>query len=267
MTFRSLQSFVNRLSAHTRLTEEERQVLLGLPTSIHQFSCEQTVVQPQEVVQSSCVVLRGILARTSHTKEGSRQITSFYVAGDMPDPDTLMRPKANFGLRAVCSSDIARIPHTALLEAMRGFAGISEAFARELVREGDIRSEWVVNLGNRTAIACIAHLFCEMAVKTEMDTETNTEFSFPVTQTVLAEATGLSTVHVNRSLRTLREQGLLLFQHGTAQIPDWKALAEVADFDRSYLESDKAVRRLSLQPISNAYKGVGHDPQNLEPSS
>jgi CRP-like cAMP-binding protein len=248
MTLRSLQLFVERLGAHTCLTEEERLVLLSLPTSIYQVSTEQALVQPNEPVQSSCIVLRGILAGTSNIQDGERQITSFYVPGDMPDLHTLLRPKANFGLRAICSSDIARVPHAALLEAMRRFAGISEAFARELVREGDVRSEWVVNLGKRTAKQRIAHLFCEMAVRTKMDKETHTEFPFPVTQAVLADATGLSTVHVNRSIQALRHEGLLSFVRGTAQIPDWKALAKAADFDRGYLEVSAPMRRLTLAP-------------------
>jgi hypothetical protein len=66
MTLRPLQLFVERLGAHTFLTEEERLVLLSLPTSIYQVSTEQAVVRPNEPVQSSCIVLRGILAGTSN---------------------------------------------------------------------------------------------------------------------------------------------------------------------------------------------------------
>lgn len=196
---------------------------------------------------------------------GGRQITSFYVAGDMPDLRTVMRPKATFGLCAVCPSEIARVPHTAMLTAMRGFAGISEAFARELVHEGDKTSEWLVNLGTRTAKERIAHLFCEIAVKTKTDKDTNTEFYFPVTQLVLGDATGLSTVHVNRSIQSLRRQGVLKVEHGRVCVPDWKALVEVADFDRGYLEPDRPMRRLSLGPSSNGSGASGSAPDHLGP--
>lgn len=131
------------------------------------------------------------------------------------------------------------------------YRDLGEAFARQLVRDSDIASEWVVNLGKRSARERLAHLFCEMAVKTKKDRETGTEFAFPVTQTVLGDATGLSTVHVNRSLQSLRRQGVLNFEHGTAQVPDWKAFAEVAGFDRAYLEAETPMRRLSPAALPN----------------
>jgi CRP-like cAMP-binding protein len=130
----------------------------------------------------------------------------------------------------------------ALQQAMVKYPGISEAIARELVRESDIAAEWVVNVGARTAKERIAHLFCEMAVKSRSDEPHYTQFSFPVTQTMLADATGLSTVHVNRSIQSLRRDELLKFEQGKAQIPNWKALVNVAGFDPGYLQSEKPLR-------------------------
>ena len=122
MSFHPLLPFVEHLSAHTYLTEEERVALLDLPTSTARVPKDYTVVRQEEVVHSSCIVLSGLLARTCEGKDGGRPITSFYVAGDMPDLRTVMRTKATFGLCAVCPSEIARIPHTAMLTAMRCFA-------------------------------------------------------------------------------------------------------------------------------------------------
>jgi CRP-like cAMP-binding protein len=238
----SLAPFVNQLSSHTRLTDDERAALMNLPVLGQRFRGEQTVVQREEVVQNTCVIVSGLLARTSHTKEGDRQITSFYVKGEMPDLHSLMKPRTTFGLRAMSESEIVRIPHSALQELASKYRGIAEAFSRELVRESDIMAEWVVNLGRRTAKERIAHLFCEVAVKNGAADREEASFSFPVTQTTLGDATGLSTVHVNRSLMSLRQDGVLRFEHGTAFIPSWSALVKVAGFDRDYLETRRPLR-------------------------
>jgi CRP-like cAMP-binding protein len=239
-----LAKFVDKLSRHTVLTPEEQQVLLDMPMSGGSVRPDEIVVPREATVQNTCIVATGIIARTKHTRDGERQITSFYVSGDMPDLFTLMRPSPALSLRAVCSSEIIRIPHRALQEAASNYPSIAEAFWREATREGDIASEWVVNLGARSAKERLAHLFCEMAVKLDCVQDTDTHFDFPVTQTHLGEATGLSTVHVNRSLQSLRKDGLLRFEHGKVVIPDWQAMVRAGDFDGSYLESEKPLRFL-----------------------
>jgi CRP-like cAMP-binding protein len=240
----ALVKFVDKLSRHTALTAEEQQVLLELPMLGGSVRAEEIVVPRETTVESTCIVVAGLLARTNYTQDGQRQITSFYVAGDMPDLVTLMRPRPAHSLRAVCNSEILRIPHRALQEAASNYPSIAEAFWREVTREGDIAAEWVVNLGARTAKERLAHLFCEMAVKMECVQDTDTHFDFPVTQTDLGEATGLSTVHVNRSLQALRKDGLLRFEHGKVVIPDWQAMLRAGDFDGSYLETEKPLRFL-----------------------
>jgi len=234
-------SFVDRLSTHSYLTEEERQALLALPTSRESIASQATIVAPEEVGQSCYVVVKGLLARISHTREGSRQILSFYVAGDMPHLQSLMHPRAIFGLFALCESEIVRIPHTALREVIKAYPRVSDALSRELGRESNIAFEWIVNLGRRTAIERIAHLFCEMAVKTGTAQERDTRFTFPITQTMLADAAGLSAVHVNRSLQALRKEKVLRFEQGYVEIPNWQALVDVAGFDGSYLESERSL--------------------------
>ena len=237
-----VRCFIDRLLLHTSLNGEEQAAILELPGRALKVEGQCIVVRRGEIVDSSCIVVNGLLGRTGLTKKGDRQIISFYVAGDMPDLHSVMRPRQTFGLQALCESEIVRIPHAALRQAMNSYPAIAEAFSRELVREGDIAAEWVVNVGRRPAKDRIAHLFCEMAVKTCKPTEENTRFSFPVTQEVLGDATGLSTVHVNRSVMSLRQRGVLRFGHGQATIPCWKALVDVAGFDQSYLETDRPLR-------------------------
>lgn len=242
MSARSLQTFVNRLSDHTCLTDQDRQFLLDLPAKESKVENEQNVVKREDTVQHSCVVISGLLARIGHTNDGGRQITSFFVSGNMPDLQTLMRPRASFGLVAIGASEVARIPHAALREAMGRSRTIGESFLRELTREHDIAAEWLLNIGRRTARERLAHLFCEMAVKSGVAEEAGMTFCFPVTQTILADATGLSPVHVNRSIQALRQERLLQFERGAVTIPDWLALSNVAGFDAAYLHAGSPAR-------------------------
>src|SRR3954462_14803609 len=98
------------------------------------------------------------------------------------------------------------------------------------------RREWIVNLGSREAYSRIAHLFCEIFFKLKAVGLTHGHsFDFPVTQAKIADATGLSDVHVNRSLMKLRADGLIAIERGRCTIPDMGRLEEAAMFDTTYL--------------------------------
>lgn len=101
-----------------------------------------------------------------------------------------------------------------------------------------VLSQWVVNVGRRDARTRIAHLLCEMAVRTGDGQVPSRSYKFPVTQTQLADATGLTAVHVNRTLRTLRERGLVDVRRRQVEIYDWPRLVEVGEFDADYLAAD-----------------------------
>jgi CRP-like cAMP-binding protein len=235
MNIYPLTSFINRLSAHTLLSDEEHAVLLGLPRREEWVKADSSALKIGELAKTVCVITEGLLTRSTNTKDGRRQITSFYVSGEMPDLHTLMRPRSSFDLVAQCESQILRIPHIALRDAIHKHPAIGEAFSRELVHQSDVTAEWVVNVGQRPAKARIAHLFCEIAIKKGAVREQDTRFLLPVTQAALADATGLSAVHVNRSVQSLRHDKVLGFEHGEATIPNWDALVNIAGFDGAYL--------------------------------
>jgi CRP-like cAMP-binding protein len=103
-----------------------------------------------------------------------------------------------------------------------------------------IASEWLVNIGRRGAKARIAHLLCEIATRFGATGAGNAfAFNLPVTQHHLAEATGLSVVHVNRSLQALKKSGLAVLVGPDVQVLDWARLQAVADFNPAYLQLDR----------------------------
>jgi CRP-like cAMP-binding protein len=96
--------------------------------------------------------------------------------------------------------------------------------------------EWIVNVGAREAYARIAHLFCEIFLKLRAVGLTDGyTFQLPITQAELADATGLSTVHVNRSVMQMRANGLITWEKGQCTIDNWEDLKRDAMFDPTYL--------------------------------
>src|SRR4051794_13826927 len=110
-----------------------------------------------------------------------------------------------------------------------------------LVRDGSISSswheeEWIVNLGSRNAYSRIGHLICEVFLKLKaVELTKGNSFDFPITQAEMGDATGLSTVHVNRSIMELRKDGLMILEKGRCTIPDLERLQRAALFDSNYL--------------------------------
>jgi CRP-like cAMP-binding protein len=109
----------------------------------------------------------------------------------------------------------------------------------ETLLDSSISREWVVNVGRRDSRARIAHLLCEMAFRLEkIGAGNNGTFEFPVTQEQLADATGLTAVHTNRTLQSLRKNGLIQFNGKSLKVLDWDGLREVGDFDELYLHQE-----------------------------
>ncbi|MBU3077669.1 Crp/Fnr family transcriptional regulator [Sphingomonas quercus] len=124
--------------------------------------------------------------------------------------------------------------------------GIAEAFWRDCVVDGSMFSEWVVNVGRRDALSRLAHLFCEMAIRNERAGKGNRRaFPLAITQIDLGDATGLTSVHVNRTLRELRIQGIAAISAGTVRIDNWDRLMAVEDFDEAYMLLDGPSPRIT----------------------
>jgi CRP-like cAMP-binding protein len=143
------------------------------------------------------------------------------------------------GLQALSPTTILRVPHAALREAATR-PQIAEAFWRDCTADAAMASEWVVNIGRRKARTRIAHLICEIATRLGKDNgEAAFAFDLPITQNHIADATGLSTVHVNRSLQELKKAGLAELGGPRVQILDWPSLKSAADFNPAYLHLGK----------------------------
>lgn len=233
----TLGPFLDRLLLRSDFSCDERDALLALPFVIARIDSHRDFVRLGERVDHACLVVSGMIGRFDQTAQGLRQITAFHIPGDMPDLHSVVRPVVTSALQALCATTILRVPHAALRALAARFPAIAEALWRDCMVDTATLNQWIVNIGRRPAQARLAYLLCEMAVRVRGVTGDGA-FAFPVTQAQLGDASGLTAVHVNRSLKALRDAGLVEIRSRTATIRDWSRLARLADFDPAYLLSD-----------------------------
>ena len=246
--------FVEKLASRSALGEEERRALLNLPGHPLQIQCNRDFIRLGERVDHSCLVVDGLVGRFGQNSDGQRQITAVHIPGDMADLQSVVAPDASPALQAVTATTILKVPHTALRRAASRYPAIAEAFWRECVVDAAVLAEWVVNVGRRDARTRAAHLLCEMACRYEAaGDKVGFGFAFPVTQGHLGDMLALTPVHVNRTLRTLREDRILDVHNRRVSVLDWDRLTEVGEFDGAYLQigksaNDNLIARLAAAP-------------------
>jgi CRP-like cAMP-binding protein len=234
----NLQRFLDRLTSRSVLSEREQQAILNLPAYAAHARPGQDFVRLGERVTHACFVVDGLVGRFDQNSQGARQITALHIAGEMPDLHSVVQPTATSALHALSPATILRVPHEALRAVAASYTAIAEALWRDCMVDSMILGQWVVNVGCRDAKTRIAHLICEMACRYKVNSlRGKVVFTLPMTQMHLAEATGLTAVHVNRMLGELRSDGLE-FRRARVYISDWDRLVRAGDFDPDYLQAE-----------------------------
>jgi len=232
----ALQQFVDRLTSRSVLTEEEQSAVLGLPGHVKQVAIHTDFVRQGQQVDHSCLVMKGLVGRFGENADGDRQITCLYIPGDMADLPSVVSPKSAWGLAALTATTILDVPHVDLRRLAAKHPGLAEAFWRDCVADGSIFSEWVVNVGRRNALTRLAHLFCEMAIRCERAGQGDRHsFALPAIQSDLGNATGLTPVHINRTLKELKMRSILTTASGKVTVRDWEKLVSTGDFDDAFM--------------------------------
>ncbi len=231
-----LSRFLNRLLIRSVLGREEQAAILGLNGTVKQFRANQGIVSPGETVDHACLIADGLAGRYDQMADGQRQLTAVHIEGDMADLHSVVSPTAAWGIVALTSTAIFYVRHKDLRELTRSYPAIAFAFWRDTVTDASILAKWLGNVGRRDARARIAHLICEMAVRIEAaGLGSRNEFELDISQSNLADAIGLTSVHVNRVLQILRGENLIRTQARMVIIEDWSRLASAAGFDPDYL--------------------------------
>ncbi|WP_206245759.1 Crp/Fnr family transcriptional regulator [Novosphingobium terrae] len=230
-----LSPFLYRLTRHSPLSDEECRIILGWPSLLDRIGANRDFPRPGEPSDYALLVVDGLVARFCQSGGGARQITALYLPGEIANLEGITHPDA-CRLEALSPTVTRKIPHDAIRSAARACGALSEALWRECTIAAAIQAQWLTNLGRRDAKSRMAHLLAEMDYRVVgKPCAGHFKFPFPATQTHLADFTGLTSIHVNRVLQSLRHDGIAHFSHREVHVLDWKRLVATGGFDATYL--------------------------------
>lgn len=225
------------LSAFADLREDDRRRLReALSGEAKSLPARRDLVSEGEKPETVKVLLEGWAMRYKELPDGRRQIVSFFIPGDLFDANVFILNEMDHSvgtLTGITYREISAPDFTALLESS---GRISKALWWSELVKISIQREWTLNLGQRDAYERMAHLFCELVVRLQMvGLSKNGEMFLPLTQHDLAEATGMTPVHANRTLQRMRANGLIELSQQQLSILDPAGLSEAAKFNPNYL--------------------------------
>jgi CRP-like cAMP-binding protein len=185
------------------------------------------------------VLVSGFAYRHKLTGDGARQIIAIILPGNAIDFQNLFLDVADHNVQMLTRGEVAFIPRADLQILARTNAGVGHAILVKMLVEASIYREWTVNVGRRDARTRIAHLFCELGLRLdELGLAEDYGYHLPMTQDELADAVGLTPVHVNRTLKSLEAEGLIVRDRRKVSFPDWQRLRQAGDFNSRYLHME-----------------------------
>ena len=241
----ALALMLRKLRLWAPLDAADEQAILNLPHSIVTIGKQRAFITEGDVVTHCWLMISGYCVRFKVVGDGGRQILSIHMMGDLVDLQNALLGVADHGVQALTECVMAKIPVQAIRELTRPRPSITDALWYDTLVDGSIHREWVANVGRRDAHTRVAHLLCEFALKLEaVSLGEHLDYVLPMTQDQLADATGMTPVHVNRVLKALEEEGLIARATPKAVvIGNWEKLAAAGDFNSAYLHLDAAKRR------------------------
>jgi CRP-like cAMP-binding protein len=232
---------LRKLEKRVTFSGEDRVAFQSMPFSIRDLNAGSYIVRERDQIKNCCVLLSGFAFRSKIVGNGGRQILSIHIPGDVVDIQHAMLGVADHNIQMLTAGEVALVPAATVKEIAFKHPNIGQALWLETLVDGSIFREWIANVGRRDARTRISHLLCEFAVR--LHTAGLTEghrYELPMTQEQLGDATGLTAVHVNRTMQALRSDGLITSNKRAITIEDWKALTTVGDFDTAYLHPEVA---------------------------
>ncbi len=230
--------FVRKLEKYGRLSKTECQVIVDVSQNTRKIAARKSILHEDENSQKSCVILSGLACRYKIFEDGARQIVGFLVPGDFCE-GYAHQPEYHLGTLSQCL--IAYLDNDALAGIMDEYPRISRNLWRTSKAEAAVLREWLVNIGRRPADKRVAYLICELCTRLDgSDVDVAGGCALPVSQIELADATALSTVHINRVLSRLRDNKLVTLQRRSITIKDLGRLKAYAQFQDAYLQLPKS---------------------------
>jgi CRP-like cAMP-binding protein len=220
-----------------KLTAAEGAAIRALPFTLKTMERNHYLVREHELATHACFMLSGYSIRTKIVGTGERQIVSIHFKGELVDLQNSLLEIADHSVQMLTAGKVALIPRQEIVQLTMEWPRIGHAMWLHTLVDGSIFREWVANVGRRDARTRVAHLLCEFSLRLQVaGLGEETQYELPMTQEQIADATGLTSVHVNRTIKGLERDGLIeRASPRIIRIGDWRKLAAAGDFDSNYL--------------------------------
>ena len=225
----------------TTLHDRERHRLEAAISEVRTLGRRRTVIRHGTALDTSLYLVRGYMCRTIDNNQGDRQLVSIQVPGDFVDLHGYPLKVLDHDVNTLTEAEVALVPHTHLDTLVAEEPALARKLWFSTLLDAAIHREWIFKLGRLPAHGRVAHFLCETELRLRaVDLSDGRRFALPLTQPDIAEICGLTSIHVNRVLRDLRERGLATVRGGAVDVHDARALARLGEFDPAYLYVDQA---------------------------
>lgn len=231
-----MNALVRKMESISTLDVADAALLTAVCDRTNVYPARHDLIREGDKPANVFIMLEGWACRYKLLPEGGRQIMAFLMPGDFCDMHVAVLDEMDHSIATITKARVAAVPRTEMEQLVVATQALTHAFWRaQLIDEGTLRS-WIVSMGRRSSIERVAHLMCELYVRAHtIGLADGDRLAFPLTQVVLADALGLTAVHVNRVLRTLRAEGVMEIGRGVLTIDDPKKLSRIAGFQDNYL--------------------------------
>ena len=226
---------IAKLETRAPLCDEDREALHALYDDCRDIGARRNLIREGDRPDHVVLMIEGWAARYKLLPDGARQITAFLIPGDFCDLHVTLLGEMDHGITTLTRSKVAFVPRQRM-DALTERPSLAKAFWWATLVDSAVLRAWIVNIGRRDAFEAIGHLICELYVRMKnIGLVNGHRFEVPLTQEEIADALGLTSVHVNRVLQRLRAEDLISFSHGMLTIHDYRRLEEASGFDANYL--------------------------------
>lgn len=228
--------FSKRVREAIGLSPNDRDFLRALRVTERTLEHREALCREGDTAGKCAILHEGFLASYKIVSE-REQIVAFHVPGDFPDLQTLYAPVSDHFIVSMGTSRVGLISHSDLKHLISASPNLARVFWRETMIEAKILREWICNAAARDALTAIAHLICEISFRLDsVGLVADQSFHVPLTQQDLANASGFSVVHANRTLQELRKRRLIAWENRTVILLDFEELKRVTEFETGYLQ-------------------------------
>ncbi len=233
---------VNRLQRLHSLAMEDVHALETLMQNSHVQAAGHPLFQEDLRCDHVCVLVEGIACRYRMFAGGRRQILGYILPGDMCDAQFVTLGAPDHNVDMLTRGLVVKITTMKLIEVLAAFPAIRRALEMAAMIDKAILRQWFVNLAQRSASQRLAHFLCEYLIRMEQIgcLDESGSVPFGINQVALADTLGMSTVHVNRTLQSLRAANLIVLRKRHLHVLDRKRLVAMAEFKSDYLQIRKA---------------------------